>query len=159
MGLCILTTSILKNSEEIERQISEENRLVDYNDEVEMIDEVPEKQSDLSRNSSQIWRQGQWSHQKWKNKQNSANKLLQDSSSEINDNNMSKQKENEVYELVEDEKELENYITAKSSEINKKEGIQVYNQNKQPFEKAKTGPKDSNQERDELGMESLDLIE
>jgi len=143
----------------INRQLSEENRLVDYNDEV--IDKISEKRSEISGLSSRRWKNSNWSNLNWEGHANLGNRLLADSiseESERHDNDSSYKKlEDEVIQLVEDEKELENFKTAKSSEIMKHEFVN--NQGNNDQEKSQEVVKNVNLVNDCFGLEDLDLLE
>eukprot|EP00344_Euplotes_crassus_P006305 CAMPEP_0197014440 /NCGR_PEP_ID=MMETSP1380-20130617/70347_1 /TAXON_ID=5936 /ORGANISM="Euplotes crassus, Strain CT5" /LENGTH=190 /DNA_ID=CAMNT_0042439501 /DNA_START=453 /DNA_END=1026 /DNA_ORIENTATION=- len=96
-----------------ERRISEENRLVDFREEGEMIEKISEKQSEVSVPSSNEHKEGNHSKGSVNERPGSKNMFLDESVSEENELNKDasdNRAEPEAFELVEDQKELENYI-------------------------------------------------
>jgi hypothetical protein len=106
-----------KNNDEDEkygRQASEENRLVDNNDESHLVDK-PEKYSDNSNKSSDHVKESSFSQNSRLLRQITKQKdHITESVSNDESNNKSSQEQlqsvsDEVFRLLEDEKELENY--------------------------------------------------
>lgn len=108
--------SELKNNDEDEkfdRQVSEENRLVDYNDESHLV-EKPDKYSDNSDKSSDHVKESSFSQNGQLLKQITKQKDLTESVSNDESDHKTSQDQvqsvsDEVFRLLEDEKELENY--------------------------------------------------
>lgn len=83
------------------RQKSEENRLVDYNDDFNQVEKISEKPSDLSDESLEKCRDSNCSHNEWGKRQFSNRKSLSDSKSNEEENENSNS--NEIVENEEDD--------------------------------------------------------
>lgn len=177
----VRNSSSSKNSE-IERQESEENRLVDYN-ENEHFEKIQEKRSEISGLSEHYCYDPKCNHRKCGKIPKSSNtKLLAESiiSDEDDKEEESNGTENEVFELIgkflllcditsillgiiltyalEDDQELENF--KKSRSIDSQEKHKSRNSHQEQH-KSTSQPKTKNvdDEDDGFGLEALDLLE
>lgn len=148
---------------DFDRMGSEENRLVDYRDEFEQIQRISEKQSEVSVPPSSSRKPHEvLKDDKSDSKPPSRNNFLNDSisdASESRHNASENRVEPEAFQILEDEKELENYKASHSSRRPKQATEHNHTEiNKTPIEEFEKPDQVPSQKNDGFGLEDLDLM-